>query len=179
MSITDTSPPDAESSAPAKEIRSRNGLYPLAMRLHFYAGIFVAPFILIAAVTGALYAISPTLESITSHDLLKVEANGEMRPLSEQVTAAVATQPNLKLVAVAPAPEADDTTRVLFDDPSLGESERRAVFVNPYTAQPVGSDVVYGSSGALPMRTWIDRLHRDLHLGEPGRVYSELAASWL
>ncbi|MFE9323227.1 PepSY-associated TM helix domain-containing protein [Nocardia sp. NPDC052278] len=179
MSITDTSPPDAESSAPAKEIRSRNGLYPLAMRLHFYAGIFVAPFILIAAVTGALYAISPTLESITSHDLLQVEANGEMRPLSEQVTAAVATQPNLQLVAVAPAPEADDTTRVLFDDPSLGESERRAVFVNPYTAQPVGSDVVYGSSGALPMRTWIDRLHRDLHLGEPGRIYSELAASWL
>lgn len=181
MSITDTSPPDTESSAPTKgkRIRSRNGLYPLAMRLHFYAGIFVAPFILIAAVTGALYAISPTLESITSHDLLTVEAKGEMRPLSEQVTAAVATQPNLTLVAVAPAPEADDTTRVLFDDPSLGESERRAVFVNPYTAQPVGSDVVYGSSGALPMRTWIDRLHRNLHLGEPGRIYSELAASWL
>ncbi|MGY4102699.1 PepSY-associated TM helix domain-containing protein [Nocardia sp. R16R-3T] len=179
MSITDTSPPDTESSAPAQETRSRNGLYPLAMRSHFYAGIFVAPFILIAAVTGALYAISPTLEAITSRDLLQVEANGEMRPLSEQVTAAVATQPNLRLVAVAPAPEADDTTRVLFDDPSLGESERRAVFVNPYTAQPVGSEVVYGSSGALPMRTWIDRLHRDLHLGEPGRVYSELAASWL
>ncbi|MFX0575376.1 PepSY-associated TM helix domain-containing protein [Nocardia nepalensis] len=181
MSITDISPPDAETSAPAKETttRPRNGLYPLAMRLHFYAGIFVAPFILIAAVTGALYAISPTLESITSHDLLKVEPSGEMRPLSEQVSAAVTTQPKLKLVAVAPAPEADDTTRVLFTDPSLGESERRAVFVNPYTAQPVGSDVVYGSSGALPLRTWIDRLHRDLHLGEPGRIYSELAASWL
>ncbi|MEV4126252.1 PepSY domain-containing protein [Nocardia sp. NPDC049707] len=181
MSITDTSPPDAESSAPTKEtgIQSRNGGYPLVLRLHFYAGIFVAPFILIAAVTGALYAISPTLESITSHDLLTVEANGEMRPLSEQVTAAVAVQPDLQPVAIAPAPGADDTTRVLFDDPSLGESERRAVFVNPYTAQPVGSDVVYGSSGALPMRTWIDRLHRDLHLGEPGRIYSELAASWL
>ncbi|MGW4772055.1 PepSY-associated TM helix domain-containing protein [Nocardia sp. NPDC004278] len=181
MTITDISPPDAESSDPAAKTtdRPRNGLYPLAMRLHFYAGIFIAPFILIAAVTGALYAISPTLESITSHDLLKVEPNGAMRPLSEQITAAVATQPTLKLAAVAPAPEADDTTRVLFDDPSLGESERRAVFVNPYTAQPVGTDVVYGSSGALPLRTWIDRLHRDLHLGEPGRIYSELAASWL
>ncbi|WP_330257414.1 PepSY domain-containing protein [Nocardia sp. NBC_00565] len=181
MSITDIDPPDAESPAPATETtkRPRNGLYPLAMRLHFYAGIFIAPFILIAAVTGALYAISPTLESITSHDLLKVEPNGATRSLAEQVTAAVATQPNLQLAAVAPAPEADDTTRVLFDDPSLGESERRAVFVNPYTAQPVGTDVVYGSSGALPLRTWIDRLHRDLHLGEPGRIYSELAASWL
>ncbi|HKS02951.1 MAG TPA: PepSY domain-containing protein, partial [Arthrobacter sp.] len=37
----------------------------------------------------------------------------------------------------------------------------------------------YGSSGALPMRTWISNLHRSLNLGEPGRIYSELAASWL
>jgi uncharacterized iron-regulated membrane protein len=149
------------------------------MRLHFYAGVFVGPFILIAAVTGALYAISPTLESIASRDLLTVTQAGTPKPLSEQVGAAVAVRPDLRLVAVAPAAGAEDTTRVLFSDPSLGESERRAVFVNPYTAQPVGDAVVYGSSGALPMRTWIDRLHRDLHLGEPGRLYSELAASWL
>lgn len=149
------------------------------MRLHFYAGVFVGPFLLVATVTGALYAISPTLESITSRDLLTVTAAGTPKPLSDQVTAAVATQPNLRLVAVAPAADAEDTTRVLFDDPSLGESERRAVFVDPYTARPVGDSVVYGSSGALPLRTWIDRLHRDLHLGEPGRIYSELAASWL
>jgi uncharacterized iron-regulated membrane protein len=154
-------------------------LYALTMRLHFYAGVFVGPFILIAAVTGALYAISPTLESIASRDLLTVTQAGTPKPLSEQVGAAVAVRPDLRLVAVAPAAGAEDTTRVLFSDPSLGESERRAVFVNPYTAQPVGDAVVYGSSGALPMRTWIDRLHRDLHLGEPGRLYSELAASWL
>lgn len=183
MSITDVSPPDAETAAslpePAPGKAPRTGLYPLAMRLHFYAGIFIAPFILIAAVTGALYAISPTLESIVSRDLLQVDQSGPVKPLSEQVSAAVATQPNLALSAVAPSPSAGETTRVLFDDPTLGESERRAVFVNPYTAEPVGDSVVYGSSGALPLRTWIDQLHRDLHLGEPGRLYSELAASWL
>ncbi|MEV0297759.1 PepSY domain-containing protein [Nocardia sp. NPDC050710] len=185
MSTTETVTTDAEPSAPPSESAPQRtsrlgaGLQALAMRLHFYAGVFVAPFILIAAVTGALYAISPTLEQIVSHDLLKVEPSGPQRPLSEQVTAAVATQPNLALVAVAPAPEAQDTTRVIFSDPSLGESERRAVFVNPYTAQPVGESVVYGSSGALPLRTWIDKLHRDLHLGDTGRLYSELAASWL
>jgi len=149
------------------------------MRLHFYAGVFVAPFILIAAVTGALYAISPTLEQFVSRDLLTVEQNGTTRPLAEQVGAATAVRPDLALVAVSPAPGATDTTRVIFADPSLGESERRAVFVDPYTAESVGESVVYGSSGALPLRTWIDRLHRDLHLGEPGRLYSELAASWL
>ncbi|MEV6554107.1 PepSY-associated TM helix domain-containing protein [Nocardia sp. NPDC051756] len=188
MSTTEIITPDAELPPSAPEPTpqptrtkptARNGLYALAMRLHFYAGIFVAPFILIAAVTGALYAISPTLESIVSRDLLTVAAGDAPKPLSEQVSAAVATQPKLALAAVAPAAGAEDTTRVLFNDPSLGESERRAVFVNPYTAQPVGDSVVYGSSGALPLRTWIDRLHRDLHLGEPGRLYSELAASWL
>lgn len=38
---------------------------------------------------------------------------------------------------------------------------------------------VYGSSGSLPARTWLDYLHRNLHLGSAGRLYSELAASWL
>ncbi|MFG1791354.1 PepSY-associated TM helix domain-containing protein [Nocardia sp. NPDC049149] len=177
--LPEDEPTASETPAGTSKPAARNGLYALAMRLHFYAGIFVAPFILVAAVTGALYAISPTLESLVSRDLLHVEPSGPAKPLSEQVNAAVATQPNLTLNAVAPAPGAEDTTRVLFADPSLGESERRAVFVNPYTAQPVGDSVVYGSSGALPLRTWIDRLHRDLHLGEPGRLYSELAASWL
>ncbi|WP_438944317.1 PepSY-associated TM helix domain-containing protein [Nocardia puris] len=183
MSTTETITPDAGTSAsppePARRGPGRNGVQALAMRLHFYAGVFVAPFILIAAVTGALYALSPTLESFVSRDLLTVTPGEATRPLSEQVAAAVATRPDLALAAVSPAPGAEDTTRVMFTDPTLGASERRAVFVDPYTAQPVGESVVYGSSGALPMRTWIDRLHRDLHLGEPGRLYAELAASWL
>ncbi|MEU4344848.1 PepSY domain-containing protein [Nocardia sp. NPDC023852] len=181
MSTTEITTSDAElPELPDKSRpRSRNGWYALALRLHFYAGVFVGPFLLVTAVTGGFYAISPTLESIMSRDLLTVTAAETPKPLSDQVTGAVATQPNLTLVAVAPAANAEDTTRVLFDDPSLGESERRAVFVDPYTARPVGDSVVYGSSGALPLRTWIDRLHRDLCLGESGRIYSELAASWL
>ncbi|WP_280235117.1 PepSY-associated TM helix domain-containing protein [Nocardia cyriacigeorgica] len=181
MSTTDIGTPPQESTSPPGPRRPSPGAAAraLALRLHFYAGVFVGPFILIAAVTGALYAIAPTLESIVSSDLLHVDSSGPARPVSQQVDAAVAHRPDLALVAVAPAPEPGDTTRVIFSDPTLGESERRAVFVDPATATPVGESVVYGSSGALPMRTWIDRLHRDLHLGEPGRLYSELAASWL
>ncbi|WP_342213411.1 PepSY domain-containing protein [Nocardia wallacei] len=190
MSITDSPVPAKEppqlapeaSGAPAPPDRGRDtrgALSALAMRLHFYAGVFVAPFILIAAVTGALYAISPTLESIMDRDLLHVDSAGPARPLSEQIAAAVATEPGLALNAVAPAPNPGETTRVIFTDPALGESERRAVFVDPATAETVGAGVVYGSSGALPTRTWIDLLHRNLHLGEPGRLYSEMAASWM
>lgn len=187
MSITDTRPAEDEpvSAPPVSGGRPRSGarrglrLYPLALRLHFYAGIFVAPFILIAALTGALYAIAPTIEGFVSRDLLQVDTSGPAQPLSAQVGAAVATTPDLTLVAVAPAPADGETTRVLFNDPTLGDSERLSVFVDPHTAQPVGESVVYGSGGALPLRTWISEFHRSLHLGETGRLYSELAASWL
>ncbi|ATL70071.1 PepSY-associated TM helix domain-containing protein [Nocardia terpenica] len=172
-------PQPVPESSGARRSAARTSWQALAMRLHFYAGVFVAPFILVAAVTGALYAISPTLESVVNRDLLHVDSTGPARPLADQVAAGVAAEPNLSLVAVAPAPNAGDTTRVLFADPSLGESERRAVFVDPVTARSVGTSVVYGSSGSLPLRTWIDVLHKDLHLGQAGRLYSELAASWL
>ncbi|MFI6868867.1 PepSY-associated TM helix domain-containing protein [Nocardia sp. NPDC050406] len=173
----DTDSADKPPSGSAR--KSGNAFQALMLRLHFYAGIFVAPFILIAAVTGALYAISPTLENFTDRALLHTDSTGPVQPLSTQIDAAVATLPNLPLVAVSPAQNTGDTTRVIFSDPTLGESERRAVFVDPVTAQPLGDSVVYGSSGALPTRTWIDKLHKDLHLGTPGRLYSELAASWM
>ncbi|WP_194826310.1 PepSY domain-containing protein [Nocardia sp. XZ_19_231] len=187
MSITDTRPveenspsaPPISDDSPRSGARRGRRLYPLAMRLHFYAGIFVAPFILIAALTGALYAIAPTIEGFVSRELLTVETTGPDQALSAQVGAAVAARPDLTLVAVAPAPNEGDTTRVLFNDPTLGDSERLSVFVDPHTAQPVGESVVYGSGGALPLRTWLSEFHRSLHLGEPGRLYSELAASWL
>ena len=181
------SPPDpaqpeptgtTEQSRPSRPGTSR-AVQALALRLHFYAGIFIAPFILIAAVTGALYAIAPTVESIVNHDLLHVDSTGPARPVSEQIAAAAATEPTLALVAVVPAQHAGDTTQVIFAEPGLGESERRAVFVDPATAHPVGNSVVYGSTNALPMRTWIDVLHRNLHLGDFGRLYSEAAASWM
>lgn len=152
---------------------------PLILRLHFYAGILVAPFILIATISGGLYAVAPTIEQLVYRDYLHVDPTGPAVPVADQIRAAQAEQPDLTVAAVRPATDPGDTTRVMFTDPSLGESKRLAVFVDPSTATSVGESTVYGSSGALPLRTWISELHRHLHLGEPGRLYSELAASWL
>lgn len=164
--------------APAP-VRARSGWRPLVLRLHFYAGILVAPFILVAAVSGGLYAVAPSLEQLVYSDQLSVTPGGPALPVAEQVRAAESVRPDLTVSAVRPAAEPGDTTRVMFDDPSLGESEQWAVFLDPATARPLGELAVYGSSGSLPLRTWISELHRTLHLGEPGRLYSELAASWL
>lgn len=151
---------------------------PFLRRLHFYAGILVAPFLIVATISGAIYALAPSIEQLAYRDYLHAQTDGPPVAVSQQVNAARAVLPGLTPTAVQPGSEAT-TTRVLFDDPTLGDSERRAVFVDPATARPQGTLVVYGSSGALPFRTWIDQLHRSLHLGEPGRLYSEIAASWL
>lgn len=66
----------------------RRSWRPLILRLHFYAGVFVAPFILIAAITGALYAMAPTLERVVYHDILTVEPGGQAQPLQAQSAAA-------------------------------------------------------------------------------------------
>ncbi|MFD4368106.1 PepSY-associated TM helix domain-containing protein [Rhodococcus sp. NPDC058521] len=159
--------------------KSRYSLRPLVMRMHFYAGILVAPFLVLATISGGLYAVAPTIEQIVYRDYLHVDSTGPAMPVPEQIEAAQRVRPDLTVAAVRPAAEAGDTTKVLFTDPALGESERLAVFVDPVTTQSRGELVMYGSGGALPIRTWISQLHRHLHLGEPGRIYSELAASWL
>jgi len=170
----DTPPPAVP---PAKK---KPWLAALLLRLHFYAGILVGPFILVAALSGAMYAATPQLEqAIYAHQLHAPAAKTSV-PLADQIEAAEAVVGDEgSLVAVRPAPNNGDTTRVMFTGDGLGESETRAIFVNPADAEIRGDETVYGTSGALPLRTWIDQFHRNLHLGDFGRLYSELAASWL
>ncbi|GHC67848.1 PepSY-associated TM helix domain-containing protein [Streptomyces flavofungini] len=155
-------------------------LRPLVRRLHFYAGVLIAPFLLVAAVTGLLYAGSYTVEKMVYADELTVPVGDRKLPVARQVAAAREAHPEGEVSAVRPAPGDEDTTRVLLSGvPGVDPERTLAVFVNPYTGDVRGALEQYGSSGALPLRTWVAELHRDLHLGEPGRLYSEIAASWL
>jgi len=178
---TDDSPqsdPPTPPPTPARGIGS--ALRPLILRLHFYAGLLVAPFLLVAALTGFLYAASFQAEKIVYAHELTVPVGDAKLPIGEQVAAARKAHPEGTLSAVRPSPEADATTRVLLSGvPGVDEDHTLAVFVDPYTGKVRGSLEQYGSTGALPLRTWIDGLHANLQLGENGRLYSELAASWL
>ncbi|GAA1906828.1 PepSY-associated TM helix domain-containing protein [Nocardioides lentus] len=162
----------------------RRTLRPLVVRLHFYAAILVAPFIVVAAITGGLYAVATPLERLVHADELTAGSSGPALRVEQQVEAArAAVGDELPLVAVRPAAPDDggvgETTRVMFDDGRTDASRTLAVFVDPASGEVRGELTSYGGSGSLPVRTWISELHRNLHLGEPGRLYSELAASWL
>ncbi|MFL6616789.1 MAG: DUF2534 family protein [Pantoea agglomerans] len=158
----------------------RGTVFNLFRRLHFYIGLFIAPFIFVAALTGTLYVLTPQMEQAIYHDALTTEAQGVAQPLSAQIAAARARAgESARIYAVRPAPGPQDTTRVQFAEPQLGPSESRSLFIDPYTLQVKGDMTVYGTSGVLPLRMWLDQLHRGLLLGDFGRNYSELAASWL
>lgn len=158
----------------------RGALLALLRRLHFYIGLFIGPFIFVAALTGTLYVLTPQIENALYHQELHTEDSGAQQSLSQQIAAArqyIGEEANI--YAVRPAPLAGDTTRVQFIDPQLGESESRAIFISPTSLAVKGDLTVYGTSGVLPLRTFIDQFHRGLLLGDTGRLYSELAASWL
>lgn len=154
-------------------------LRPMLLRLHFYAGVLVGPFLLVAALTGLLYVFTPQLEQQLYDHELHVPASSQSQPLAEQVRVATEALPGEEPQAVRPAPSPTDTTRVIFNDAEDRASYFRTVFVDPHTAEVRGVLETYGSGQALPLRTFFDQLHRNLNLGDPGRVYSELAASWL
>ena len=155
-------------------------------RLHVIAGIFVAPLILVAALSGFFYALAPTIEKVVYHDEMTASSQQPAHPLSEQIATAREIYPDLPIKGVQ-VPEdmtegkiSETTTRVLFADESLeSASYTHAVFVDPGDLSVKGELVQYGGSSALPVRTWLSNGHRSLWLGDPGRLYSETAASWL
>ncbi|WP_328534020.1 PepSY domain-containing protein [Micromonospora zamorensis] len=180
MSLTELSgTPTPEPSTPEKPARPARRTSPfgaLLLRLHFYAGILVAPFLVVAALTGLAYTTTPQLDSILYGDQLTVSQVGDRQlPLAEQVGAARNAHPAGSITAVQPG-DGDRTTKVVFSLPELGEKQH-TVYVNPYTAESQGQLTTW--FGSTPAATWLDDLHRHLHLGAVGENYSELAASWL
>ncbi|MFJ6197405.1 PepSY-associated TM helix domain-containing protein [Micromonospora sp. NPDC092111] len=173
---TPESAPAPGTPAPATTPAARAGWGALLLRVHFYAGILVAPFLLVAALTGLAYTVTPQVDRIVYGGQLTVERVGDTpRPLAEQITAARAAHPEGSLASVTPG-EGDATTQVVFDVADLGEKQH-TVYVDPYTAEVTGTLTTW--FGSTPLTTWLDDLHRNLHLGALGRYYSEIAASWL
>nr|WP_241839919.1 PepSY domain-containing protein [Frankia sp. CcI49] len=168
--------PESESVSPPVGRTSR-GWRPLLLRLHFYAGVLVAPFLAIAALTGLAYTLTPQLDRLVYADELYVDEVGTMpRPLAEQISAALAAHPEGTFASVLTGDAPDRTTRVVLSVPELGDRQR-TVYVDPYTGRVQGLLTTWW--GSTPLTTWLDDLHRNLHLGSFGRHYSETAASWL
>jgi uncharacterized iron-regulated membrane protein len=179
LSTTDLQP---AATSPERGRSTKNAgaaLRPLARRVHFLAGILLAPLLLVLCLTGLVYVFSPQIHDGLYAGQLYVDEVGEKpRPVKQQVKAALAAHPEGEFRSVVPPAEPNRTTQVNLWVPGDGDpSHARTVYVDPYTNYINGELTTEG--GRLPANVWLRNLHANLHLGEIGRLYSETAASWL
>lgn len=149
---------------------SSANLYRAVWRWHFYAGLLVLPFMISLAVTGALYLFRDEFDNLIHSDLKRIEVvqNAPKALPSEILSAALAAVPGTAVKYTTPAdPGASTEITVNTAD------GKRAVYVNPYTAEVAGS---------LPDRgtvMWTIRyLHSLKYFGTYARYLIEIAAGW-
>jgi uncharacterized iron-regulated membrane protein len=144
--------------------------YRSVWRWHFYAGLFVAPVLLLLAITGSLYLFDREFENWWDSDFVKIEAAGEQQSLAVQEEAVQAVDPMATVKRVVLPIESDDTAKWLLQGT---DGRRHEVNINPYTLHITG----IRNPEDAPMAV-IRRIHGTLLAGDFGSHIVELVACW-
>ena len=150
--------------------RERPGLHRSVWRWHFYAGLFVAPVLLVLALTGAIYLFNTEINDAIYPGLQFSGPEAPSLPLSRLLEAAEQAFPGGEATRIDLPVEAHRSAEV-FLTPAAGEPVR--VFVAPQTGAVLGSYVY-----ARTLVGIADVLHGSLMLGKVGDAIVELAACW-
>jgi uncharacterized iron-regulated membrane protein len=144
--------------------------YRRVWRWHFFAGLLVAPVLLVLALTGALYLFDAEIDAWWTRDIGTVAPTTAARPLGEQEAAVQAAYPGatLKRYQHPPAPD-----RAAIWGLETRDGRALDVYVDPYRARIAGTL----DSGARPMAI-AAALHGRLMAGRVGGWVVEAAACW-
>lgn len=152
-------------AAPARA-SSSSRFYAAAWRWHFYAGLFVVPFLTILAVTGLVMVYFTGFQSRLGN-LVYVQPHNSTQTVTAQAKAVLVQFPDATLKEyIAPK---DKDLAAWFIVARGGATE--AVAVDPYTARVVQS-VDKESTGFA----WARNIHASLLLGDAGKRIMEVAA---
>jgi uncharacterized iron-regulated membrane protein len=144
-------------------------LYRAVWRWHFYAGLIVAPFMLMLSVTGAIYLFKEDINDLLyAHERLVAPVQASL-PFSQLVAAAEAAMPGGVVTRIDPPATPDRSAQVFV----VGAAGERRVFVNPATAEVLGAQNYQTTLVGLA-----EQLHGSLMLGKFGDAIVELAACW-
>lgn len=149
----------------------RGSLYAQVWRWHFYAGLFAAPFLLILAITGAIYLFNDELNDLIYPELRFAASEAETLPTSRMVAAGNAAFAAGEVTRVDLPTEPGRTAQLFVRMPD--DQAPRRVFVDPATAQVLGSYVY-----AETLVGFADLAHGSLLLGDTGDAIVELASCW-
>ena len=149
--------------------QQRAALYRTVWRWHFYAGLFVIPFVLLLAATGAAYLFKPQVERWEERAYRTPVVERVVLP-SAQVAAALAAFPGARFASYR-LPERPGDAAMVHIAMADGQA-MRDVFVSPAGA-------VLGSlDPETRIMETLKTIHGQLLLGKRGSWLVELAASW-
>ncbi|MCS7069293.1 MAG: PepSY domain-containing protein [Meiothermus sp.] len=115
---------------------STNKFYLAVWRWHFYAGIYVIPFMIMLALTGLVILFTPQIEDIQYRHLMFVSPQGQPQPYSAQLEAARRAFPQATVDRFRPNSEPGRSSQVAL---TLKDGTAITAFVNPYTLEVLGS----------------------------------------
>jgi uncharacterized iron-regulated membrane protein len=148
---------------------SSASLYRTLWRWHFYAGLFVLPFVITLTLSGSVYLFKTQLERWEERAYRDLPINTSLPP-SRQVEAAIAAFPQAHLDSYRLPARRGDAAMVKLSLPGSGSV--REVFVSP-------QGIVLGSLNAdTRIVELARRLHSELFIGPPGSWLVELVACW-
>lgn len=143
--------------------------YNLAWRWHFYAGLFVAPFMVLLALTGIIYLFKPQLDPLMYGHLLTVPAAERALSADEQLERAKAAYPQGRLSKYLPPADATSSAQFVMHN----SGREMTVFVDPYRGTVLGTQDAKNNLQAIARA-----LHGELMIGTVGDRLVELAAGW-
>ncbi|UUO07480.1 PepSY domain-containing protein [Blastopirellula sp. J2-11] len=171
----------------AKATPARRTLFRVFWRWHFYAGLIVSPFILVVALTGAIYLFGAEISDIANQDFLFVESVGTVAAYPALIESAEASIPAGKATRISTFADPRRTVIVSVKSPqkepekeTTGRRRRSdrgsTVYVDPYSAT-----VLQAPQGPKKLDSFfrlVLKIHRQLFVGTPGRIIVELATCW-
>ena len=142
--------------------------YRTIWRWHFYAGLFVLPFVLLLSVSGSIYLFKPQIDRWEERDYRGLSLEGAVSA-DRQLEAAEAAFPDGSFNHYRLPEEPGDAAMVQM---GLPDGSLNEVFVSPQ-GQVLGTlDPAERISNA------VSRFHGSLMMGDWGDRLVELAASW-
>jgi uncharacterized iron-regulated membrane protein len=149
-------------------LSARTALYRTIWRWHFYAGLFVMPFILILSLTGAVFLFKPQIDRWEERSFRGLPTANAVSP-NAQLDAVLEAFPGATFSSYRLPVTPSDATLIHL---GLVDGTMRDVFVSPQ-GKAVGSldpdwRIVEVAAS----------IHRNLLLGKVGGWLVELAASW-
>lgn len=147
----------------------RVALYRMIWRWHFYAGLFCIPFVLVLAISGAIYLFKPQIDALIDEPYRNLALSSEAITPNRQIQLALQQVPGSSFHSYRLPEHAGHAPIVSVNR----NGERSLVYINPYTGE-VLKTIGFEDQFIREVRTF----HGELLAGNVGSVLVELAACW-